>query len=61
MFNNLANKVITVLGIAFKANTNDVRDSSAMYIYNNIIILVTLSAICSWKERLLECTILRPA
>lgn len=31
MFNNLNNKVLSIFGLAFKANTNDVRESAAVY------------------------------
>jgi UDP-glucose 6-dehydrogenase len=30
MFNNLNKKKLTMFGITFKANTNDVRESAAM-------------------------------
>lgn len=31
MYNNLFKKIITIYGITFKKNTNDVRESSAVY------------------------------
>lgn len=35
MYNNLYKKVITIYGITFKKNTNDVRGSSAVYYFLN--------------------------
>ena len=37
MFNNLNDKCISIFGVAFKANTNDVRDSPAIRIIINLL------------------------
>jgi len=37
MFNNLNCKRISVFGITFKANTNDVRESPAISIIENLL------------------------
>jgi len=37
LFGNLTNKKITILGFAFKANTNDTRESSAISICKNLL------------------------
>ena len=37
LFNTVAGKKITILGWAFKKNTNDSRESSSIYIANHLI------------------------
>lgn len=37
MFGNLKGKVISILGVAFKANTNDTRDSAALSVVDRLI------------------------
>ena len=34
---NIKDKTITILGWAFKANTNDSRESAAIYVTNNLL------------------------
>lgn len=37
MFNNLKNKIITIFGITFKANTNDTRESAAIDVMEKLV------------------------
>lgn len=36
MFNSLKNKIIVILGITFKANTNDIRESAALTVIKKL-------------------------
>ena len=52
---NLANKVLSVWGLAFKANTDDIRDSPAvaivteLYNYSALEFFITNKSISSYK------------
>jgi len=36
MYNNLYKKIISIYGITFKKNTNDVRESSSVFLFFKI-------------------------
>ncbi|EGR32701.1 udp-glucose dehydrogenase, putative [Ichthyophthirius multifiliis] len=38
MYNNVSNKILTIFGVAFKKNTNDVRESASISVCSNLLI-----------------------